>query len=28
VVARRALVQRYITDLIAQLGEKDVLYFD
>jgi hypothetical protein len=28
VVARRALVQRYIADLIAQLGEKDVLYFD
>ena len=28
VVARRAIVQRYIADLIAQQGEKNVLFFD
>ncbi len=28
VVARRALIQRYVHDLIAQLGESNVLYFE
>jgi hypothetical protein len=28
VISRRALVQRYVHDLITQLGEKNVLFFD